>query len=312
MKQTYYSNGKLLLTGEYVVLDGALSLAVPTQFGQSLIVESIQEPKLIWKSYDSDNSVWFEDEFDLKQIVSGYSNLSNDISERLIQVLIEAKQLNPNFLSEHHGFKVESKLTFPRIWGLGTSSTLINNVATWAEVDAYQLLERTFGGSGYDIACAQYDSAITYQLKEPFKCSIRDKRTVSPVNFNPKFKSNLYFVHLNKKQDTRVGIENYKKHAFNLSKEIFEINGITSNFLVCKQLEEFETLINQHELIISKITRQQPVKELHFKDFEGSIKSLGAWGGDFVMVASKENPTSYFKSKGFETVIPFEQMILEK
>ncbi|MEQ3661167.1 MAG: GHMP kinase, partial [Flavobacterium sp.] len=40
MKQTYYSNGKLLLTGEYVVLDGAKALAVPTKFGQSLSIES--------------------------------------------------------------------------------------------------------------------------------------------------------------------------------------------------------------------------------------------------------------------------------
>ena len=31
-----YSNGKLLISGEYVILDGALSLAVPTLFGQYL------------------------------------------------------------------------------------------------------------------------------------------------------------------------------------------------------------------------------------------------------------------------------------
>ena len=48
--KTYQSNGKLLLTGEYVVLDGALSLAVPTKFGQSMHVENIDQPKIIWKS----------------------------------------------------------------------------------------------------------------------------------------------------------------------------------------------------------------------------------------------------------------------
>ena len=31
----FYSNGKLLITGEYVILDGALSLAVPSLLGQS-------------------------------------------------------------------------------------------------------------------------------------------------------------------------------------------------------------------------------------------------------------------------------------
>ena len=37
----FYSPGKLLLTGEYVVLDGAKSLAIPTIFGQSLNITSI-------------------------------------------------------------------------------------------------------------------------------------------------------------------------------------------------------------------------------------------------------------------------------
>ena len=47
--QNYYSNGKLLLTGEYVVLDGALSLAIPTRYGQSLTIEPINDSKLIWE-----------------------------------------------------------------------------------------------------------------------------------------------------------------------------------------------------------------------------------------------------------------------
>ena len=32
----FYSNGKLLITGEYFVLNGALSLALPTVYGQHL------------------------------------------------------------------------------------------------------------------------------------------------------------------------------------------------------------------------------------------------------------------------------------
>ena len=39
MKQTFYSNGKLLITGEYLVLDGAKAFALPTKFGQNLIIE---------------------------------------------------------------------------------------------------------------------------------------------------------------------------------------------------------------------------------------------------------------------------------
>jgi hypothetical protein len=52
------------------------------------------------------------------------------------------------------------------------------------------------------------------------------------------------------------------------------------------------------------------VKEALFPDFKGIIKSLGAWGGDFVLVISKENPNEYFIAKGYETIIPYDQMIL--
>ena len=41
--QTFYSNGKLLLTGEYLVIDGAKALAIPTQKGQSLSVKETEE-----------------------------------------------------------------------------------------------------------------------------------------------------------------------------------------------------------------------------------------------------------------------------
>lgn len=291
-----------MLTGEYVVLDGALSLALPTQYGQSMIVEQISNSKLIWKSIDENNKVWFEDELSLQNGILKQIKNDNEISNRLFQILHRAKQLNPDFLISSKGFKVESKLSFPRAWGLGSSSTYINNIASWANIDAYKLLELTFGGSGYDIACAQNDSAITYQLQE-------NKRSICKVEFNPEFKDCLYFVYLNKKQNSREGIEHYKKNTSNLSNEISEISNITSKIIDCKLLNEFESLLNQHETIISNIIDQQPVKKRLFNDYKGSIKSLGAWGGDFILATSKENPTDYFKSKGFETIIPFNQMI---
>ena len=70
--------------------------------------------------------------------------------------------MNPEFLQSEQGFLVKTNLTFPRDWGLGTSSTLINNIAQWAKVDAFQLLWNSFSGSGYDIANAQYNTPILY------------------------------------------------------------------------------------------------------------------------------------------------------
>ena len=39
----YSSHGKFLLTGEYLVLKGALALALPLKLGQSMTVETFPE-----------------------------------------------------------------------------------------------------------------------------------------------------------------------------------------------------------------------------------------------------------------------------
>ncbi|MDO5970822.1 GYDIA family GHMP kinase [Flavivirga aquimarina] len=308
MTERSRSHGKLLLTGEYVVLDGAISLAIPTKYGQSLEVETITEPKLVWKSLDENEVIWFESTFEINNKVShpvrNDNSIQNDlnVSDRLIQILNAAKQLNTNFLNTNNGFKVTTKLDFPRHWGLGTSSTLINNIAQWADIDAYRLLETTFGGSGYDIACAQHSSPITYQLEN-------NTPIAKPVVFNPSFKDHLYFVYLNKKQNSREGIKHYNANKGDLN-VIRDINDITSQIITSDSLEGFEALIMQHEAIISKLTKQKAIKALMFSDFNGSIKSLGAWGGDFILVSSKENPTPYFNKKGFKTVIRYADMVL--
>ena len=48
---TYRANGKLLLTGEYLVLKGALALALPTKLGQTMTVETVHAPSLRWDAY---------------------------------------------------------------------------------------------------------------------------------------------------------------------------------------------------------------------------------------------------------------------
>ena len=53
-----YSNGKVLLTGEYVILDGALSLAAPTKFGQHLKLQENLSNLINWKSKNFDGNIW--------------------------------------------------------------------------------------------------------------------------------------------------------------------------------------------------------------------------------------------------------------
>src|SRR5690606_31376087 len=121
--QKFHSKGKLLLTGEYVVLDGATALAIPTKYGQSLEVEISEKEGIHWESFDEKGTVWYEDFFDLKNFES---KNRNEISETLSKIFNEAKKLNPTFFKDSKGFSIKTKLYFPRNWGLGTSSTLIN------------------------------------------------------------------------------------------------------------------------------------------------------------------------------------------
>ncbi|WP_299113466.1 GYDIA family GHMP kinase [uncultured Winogradskyella sp.] len=298
----YRSNGKLLLTGEYLVLDGAKSLALPTKYGQELSIIENESNYINWKSFDENNNTWFEDKFLINNILSSSYTSESDISKRLIDILKSIHTLNPSFFKLNKGFNITTTQDFNRAWGLGTSSTLINNIANWVGIDPYKLLELTFGGSGYDIACAQNNTPITYQL-------IGKKPQVSKTGFNPRFKDHLYFVYLNQKQNSRDGIAAYRNFKGDLKTFISEINEITEAIILCNNLNEFEKLITKHEYIISEIINQSPIKDRLFTDFDGAIKSLGAWGGDFVLVASKDNPIDYFEAKGYTTILSYSEMI---
>jgi mevalonate kinase len=186
---------------------------------------------------------------------------------------------------------------------LGTSSTLINNIANWANINPYQLLESTFGGSGYDIACAQFNTPILYTRNAI-------NPLVEKVDFNLSFKAQLYFVYLNKKQNSREGIKRYKSLKGNLTSEIEQISKFSELFLVCEKLEDFENLMQEHEQLVSKTIALQPVQKELFSDYFGQTKSLGAWGGDFILATGNDDTPKYFKQKGFETVIKYQDLIL--
>lgn len=303
MKHTFYSNGKLLITGEYLVLDGAKSFALPTKFGQDLIIEKTNTNSIHWTSYDNDKSIWFTDTILFSEIITIDNDLT-DVRATLLKILHEGYILNPSFINEGTGYKISTQLSFPRKWGLGTSSTLINNIAQWLHIDAFELLNKSFGGSGYDIACAQNNSPITYQLQQ-------QKPIVEKVTFNPEFIKHIYFVYLNKKQNSKTAIANYQNNKSALLENNIEtINALTSRILNANTLVEFDTALEKHETEMSHILKTTTIKETLFADFTGQVKSLGAWGGDFVMATSIKNPKGYFASKGFTTIVPYCEMIL--
>jgi mevalonate kinase len=305
-EQSFYGHGKVLLTGEYFILDGARALALPTQLGQKLNVKFRQssDPKLFWKSFDSNGVCWYEATFEFWH----FNCLDNDSTEtQILQTLLrQARKQNVHFLRDEVDIFVETQLEFPLSWGLGSSSTLVYNIAQWAYVSPFELLQKTLGGSGYDIACAQSLGPITYELKN-------NGPRWEKQNFNPLFKDNLYFVYLNQKQDTQQSISHYRNlNVVEKEKIIDQINNITEKMLSCLSLKEFEDLVFEHENLLSMSLGLSRAYDKYFQDYWGAIKSLGAWGGDFVLATSDMGEAmtlDYFKRRGFETVIPYQQLI---
>lgn len=307
MQRDYYSNGKLLLTGEYAVLDGALSLALPTRFGQSLKVKHTSSHFLKWTSFDENENIWFEQHFGLKELEPLEDRIHEEehsqISERLLSILKAAQSMNPLFLSGKWGYEVDSHMDFNRSWGLGTSSTLVNNISQWAGVDPYTLYRQTFGGSGYDIACAMHNKPILYCIKDK-------KPVIEEVKFDPEFKEHLHFVHLNKKQDSREGIDKYRQVEFDKKSLVDRISTQTQSILASSKLSDFQRLLKEHEELLADVLQLPIIQDVFFTDYPGVVKSLGAWGGDFVLAASSVVGPEYFRSRGYQTIVPYEEMVL--
>ncbi len=306
----FYGHGKILLTGEYFLLSGAEGLALPVTVGQSLGVKYrySYDPVLHWRSFDCHGNVWFDEKYEFWHFDS--LKQEEDLSREgkvLQQILREARKQNKHFLRDDRDVFVDTVIRFPLDWGLGSSSTLIYNIAQWAYIGPFELLFNTFGGSGYDIACAQSDGPILYK-------NSKDGPSWSLIDFDPTFKDNIFFLHLNSKQSTAQAIELYngKKDIISAEK-VATITKISQEMMRTNMLEEFDSLINVHESIVAETFGFQKIKERLFPDFWGEIKSLGAWGGDFVMVTSRRDyalTKEYFVSNGYPTLLPYSELVL--
>jgi len=297
----FKSNGKILLTSEYLVLDGAKAIALPSKLTQDLYVEQCDKEIIEWQGIDEKGNVWYEENFYLKNNELVYSAEKNNTSEKLL--LLFNHILKTREVKDILGNKFSTKLNFKREWGLGTSSTFVNNLAKWANIDPYRLLFSAFKGSGYDIACCDVNNPIIFEKKQ-------NSINVKNITFNPPFIENIFLIHLDKKQNTQTSITNYLRTKSEKNDLIKRINLISEEMLQCKNLNHFEDLIVEHESIISQAISQEPIQKLTFNDYNlGKIKSLGAWGGDFILVTSKNNDLSYFNNKGFETTLKLSDLV---
>ncbi len=300
---TYRANGKLLLTGEYWVLHGAKAIALPLKVGQSLIVSKQNgSDSLVWQAF-YEGEVWFSCQLN----PTDYSILKNshpEKAETLSRIFKTIETLNSEFLI-NAGTRFETMLEANPEWGFGSSSTLISLLSQWAGVDPFKLNELVFNGSGFDIACATADGPIFYVRNQPQE----------PILLDYPFADQLFLVYSGQKKKTAIEVSTFLKERKISGHLIEEVSVLSTEFASCQDLKEFNHLIGRHEKIVGELIGQMPVKEKYFADFEGEIKSLGAWGGDFYLVSTGlpfSGVKKYFENKGLTTLLRWNDLILKR
>ena len=298
---TQRGNGKLLITGEYLVLDGALSLALPVSFGQSLEFVYNEEASdiLVWKSLDHRGQEWVNKNFSKSAKPSYTSRDEQSFHTLLANTVFQDEKLAG----------VTCHLEFDRQWGLGSSSTLIHCLASHYQCNPYELSSKSFGGSGYDIACAGHRTPILYQrnLQEPFSPHVQEAK------WSPNFTNQVYFVYLGQKQNSREAIAQYKQLALS-EKPIEAMNELTKSMNSSTSLDETAYLIQQHEHLMASVLKTPSLDKKLWRDSTIVSKSLGAWGGDFCMVLF-QGPMDDLKKiasrHGLHTVLPWSYFSFE-
>lgn len=302
---SYYANGKLLLTGEYLIMDGATALALPVKYGQQLDLTTDSHQNLVWEASDV-NGTWFEGIFSLPSlaVIRATDEYVGKYLQRLLQA---AAELNSNH-SLTEGCNIQTRLNYSRYLGLGSSSTVISLVARLFGVDKYKLHNKVSSGSGYDVACSDKEHPFLFTRKG-------DQAFIEPVSFLPPFHEHMYFIYLGNKQDTDKEILNYRAAGNQqLESTISEISNITRSVIESRELSTFVSLIAKHEDILSARLNRPGIKNM-FPGFQGVLKSLGAWGGDFMLAVSETdeaNVRAFFSKYNIEIIYRYNDLVLNQ
>ncbi len=155
------------------------------------------------------------------------------------------------------------------------------------------------------MACAMADSPILYKNYP--------KPEVAKVDFNPNFLNKIYFIYLGEKQDSAASVEKLGRKVIGRTIEAERISAISKAIVKVASLREFEDLVDEHEHIMADVLGQQPLKQRLFPDFDGSLKSLGAWGGDFILASHSGEASyvyNYFKGMGLDVIFPYKDIAL--
>jgi mevalonate kinase len=299
------AHGKLLISAEYMVLHGSEALALPLKKGQSLErIKSEHRTRFTWDAYH-ESYPWFSAQFN-PSTLDIVETSDQEKAEQLRKLLRACIAMNPLFQKELFARDVETRLDFSPAWGFGSSSTLTALMAEWAEVNPLDLHFMISEGSGYDVACAIADRSIVYCLRN-------DGPHYQSVPFNPPFSDQLYFVWLGSKQPTANHLREIADQISPDDKDIRMFSTLTRGMLKSLELSDFQLLMEEHEAKLSELIRLDRV-EVRFPGLQGSVKSLGAWGGDFVMIASDQDPEalfSYLDKLGLRTRFQYKDLVYD-
>ncbi len=294
MKTSFFARGKLLLTGEYTVLQGALALAIPTQAGQTFEFYPADTTRLEWTALDPTGVPW--QSFQLRRDSTGQWE-----GDALVPRLLRAAE---KIGACHIPYgQVKTQTEFNPHFGWGTSSSLIALVAQWTQVDALALHFATSNGSGYDVVASLADQPILYQKTGPETASME---TVSLQHWP---NEQLWLLYLGEKQESESAVREYmRRPASNADCE--QITRLTRQWLTPLDSEAFQNVMRSHEDITASFLGRPTLQAERFADYPYAIKSLGAWGGDFGLVfAPTQADLLYFSTKGYSTWLPWAETV---
>ncbi len=268
----FRSSGKLLLSGEYWVLHGAEALAIATVKGQTLHYEDA-DCELHWVAKDHEGSVWMD-------------CVANQ-DPYLARILSAVQKLNGSL--PHRG-RVSTQLEFNRNWGWGSSSSLIDLIAQWTGLDPMELHFETSEGSGFDVACARAGGAIAYQKTGPRSAVWNNVASAHWPH------EHFGLVYLGGKQDSQREVAKIRREP--LASELDAISALSRHLASSSNAEAWMQGIDELEDRTASWLGMERVQK-RFPGVRATIKSLGAWGGDFALaVAQDPEDLAYFSLNG--------------
>ena len=269
----YRSSGKLLLSGEYWVLHGATALAVPTLLGQSLAYSDATH-SLRWTALDRSGTPWLD--------------VPAQHDPQVASLLRAAEALGGTVPATGHA---TTRLEFDRDWGWGSSSSLTDLIAQWTGVDALELHFATSSGSGFDVACARARTAISYQKVGERSAQWTEVRATHWPT------AHFALVYLGAKQDSQKEVRAPRPEP--QKADLDAISAISQELTAAATVGRWIELIEEAEVRTSRWIGQPRVQD-RFTGVRATLKSLGAWGGDFVLAVA-EDPAefAYFVEHGY-------------